>query len=191
MSEQGDWMDRWGSRLRRVPVVMVLCGLLLGLWGLRMPGPSGVVCDRSGEPTAALGDTPRPVYCQVQWPRPWAWRPQGERTFQLHDVAITSELCDRTPRGGVRFCHHITLVGMTLAGAGRQVTLPEFRAPLSGAVLTDQLQGFIAGEGSAHLSWRGDPALPLRFLTVILLLAVAIWGLWEVRWPPIPARDKD
>jgi hypothetical protein len=80
---------------------------------------------------------------------------------------------------------------MTLAGAGRQVTLPEFRAPLSGAVLTDQLQGFIAGEGSAHLSWRGDPALPLRFLTVILLLAVAIWGLWEVRWPPIPARAKD
>ncbi|HSM80317.1 MAG TPA: hypothetical protein VLS96_01465 [Nodosilinea sp.] len=171
-------MDRWAPQLRRVPVVMVVCALLLVLWGLRMPGPSGVRCDRA---------SPHQVYCRATLARPWAWLPQASRPFQLQDVAIASELCDNTPRGGVRFCHRLTLLG-----PHRQLTLPAVRTPLSAAAITEQLQRFIAGEGSPQLSWSSQPlVLPLRTVAIALLLAAAAWGLWDVRWPPAPPLAVD
>ncbi|WP_017301487.1 hypothetical protein [Nodosilinea nodulosa] len=165
-------IDTWASRLRRVPVVLVLGAALLGLWIVSLPGPSSVVCDRAA---------PAQVYCQANRPRPLAWlpRPQG---FVLQEVAIASELCDNTPRGGVRFCHRLTLLG-----PGRQLTLPEVRTPLSATALIDQLHRYMDGEGSARLSWSGDrPRLPGRTLAIALLLLVATWALWDVRWPPVP-----
>jgi hypothetical protein len=166
-------IEKWGPRLRRVPVVVLIAVLLVGLWGLRMPGPRGVVCDRAA---------PDQVYCRATRPRPWAWLPQATRPFRLHDIAITSELCDNTPRGGVRFCHRLTLLG-----PGRQVTLPEVRTPLSGTALSDQLHRFIAGEGSPQLIWSSNPRwLPWRTLAIALLLLIANWALWDIRWPPAP-----
>ncbi len=163
-------MERWEVRLRQVPLVIVLCGLLLALWGWQMPDPVGVRCDRIA---------PRQVTCLATLPCPWAWLPQASHPFQLQDVAITSDLCDKTPRGGVRFCHHLILLG-----AGQQMALPEIRTPLSGSALSDQLQRFMAGEGSPQLAWSRPAApLPLRPLAIVLLLAAATWGLWDLRWP--------
>ncbi|WP_035992731.1 hypothetical protein [Leptolyngbya sp. KIOST-1] len=163
---------RWFASLRRLPLGLVLCVALLGVWALSLPGPSHVVCDR-----AASGQ----VYCQASHPQPWGWlaRPQP---LTLQDIAISSELCDKTPRGGVRFCHRLTLLG-----SNRQIVLPEVRSPLSAAALGDRLHGFMAGEGSPQLSWSGDrSALPWRTPTIALLLTVGTWALWDVRWPPVP-----
>lgn len=154
----------------RVPVVLLLCAGLLGLWGMSLPGPSSVVCNRAA---------PNQVYCQAVPAQPWFPHRPG---FALQDIAITSELCDKTPRGGVRFCHRLTLLG-----AGRQVTLPEVRSPLSAAALSEQLHRFMAGEGSPQLIWSGDrPLVPWRTPAIALLLTVATWALWDVRWPPLP-----
>ncbi len=167
-------MDQWSARLRRVPLALVVGGLLLGLWMVRLPGPSGVVCDRMA---------PSQVVCQATLPRPWAWLPQSSGPLQLQDVTITSDLCDNNPRGGVRFCHRLTLLGQ-----GQALTLPEIRTPLSGAVLTDQIKRFMAGEGASRLSWSGpSQGWPRMTLAIALLLAVATWGLWDLRWPPAPA----
>ncbi|WP_193966842.1 hypothetical protein [Nodosilinea sp. LEGE 07088] len=113
---------------------------------------------------------------------PWAWLPQARRPFALQDVAMSSALCDNTPRGGVRFCHRLTLLG-----PGRQVTLAEVRTPLSATALRDQIQRFIAGEGGPQLIWSSSPLwLPGRTIAIALLLAIATWALWDLRWPPIP-----
>ncbi|WOD39477.1 hypothetical protein [Nodosilinea sp. E11] len=165
-------IENWGPRLRRIPVVVILGALLVGLWGLSAPAPQGVVCDRAA---------PGQVYCQASLPRPWAWWPQSQRAFALEDVALTSELCDNTPRGGVRFCHRLTL-----RGAEHQVTLSEVRTPLSAAALRDQLHRYIAGEGSPQLIWSSSSlGLPWRTLAITLLLAIATWALWDIRWPPL------
>jgi hypothetical protein len=166
-------MERW-EQVRRVPLVLVLCTLLLGIWGLRPPSPQGVMCDRI---------SPGQVICQATLPRPWVWLPPvpfTPRPFALQDIALSSTLCDNSPRGGVRFCHRLTLLG-----TGRPVTLPEVRTPLSAAALSDQLQRFMAGEGAPQLHWSSPaPEVPWRTLAIALLLAVATWALWDVRWPP-------
>ncbi|PSN13378.1 hypothetical protein C7293_16170 [filamentous cyanobacterium CCT1] len=112
--------------------------------------------------------------------RPWAWLPRAQG-FALQEIAIASDLCDNTPRGGVRFCHRLTLLG-----PGRQLTLPEVRTPLSAAALSDQLHRFMAGEGSPQLAWSGDrPLFPWRTPAIALLLMAATWALWDVHWPPL------
>ncbi|MBD1914762.1 MULTISPECIES: hypothetical protein [Cyanophyceae] len=162
-------MGNWRLRLRQIPVVVVLCLLLLGLWGVSQPDPSAVVCDRAA---------PGQAYCRATLPPPWAWLPS--QSFLLDDVAMTSELCDNNPHGGVRFCHRLTLLG-----AEHQITLPEVRTPLSAAALREQLRQFVAGEGSPHLSWSSPGSgVPWRTLVIALLLVAANWALWDVRWPP-------
>lgn len=164
-------VNSWASRLRRVPVVLLLCTALLGLWSLSLPGPSSVLCDRAA---------PGQVYCQAIRSRPWAWLPRAQG-FALQEIAIASELCDNTPRGGVRFCHRLTLLGPR-----QQLTLPEVRTPLSATALSDQLHRFMAGEGSPQLVWSGDrPMLPWRTPAIALLLAAATWALWDVRCLPM------
>ncbi|MBD1876581.1 hypothetical protein H6F75_24135 [Nodosilinea sp. FACHB-131] len=163
-------MGNWGLRLRQIPVVAVLCLVLLGLWGVSRPAPSTVVCDRAA---------PSQVYCRATLPLPWAWLPS--RSFLLDDVAMTSELCDNNPHGGVRFCHRLTLLG-----ADYQITLPEVRTPLAAAALREQLRQFVAGEGSPRLSWSSPGSgVPWRTLVIGSLLVVASWALWDVRWPPV------
>ncbi|MFQ4137262.1 hypothetical protein PGN35_013175 [Nodosilinea sp. PGN35] len=171
-------MDSWRLRLRRVPVVVLIGVALLGLWGVSRPSPKTVVCDRLA---------PNQVYCRATLPPPWAWLPS--QSFLLGDITLTSELCDNTPRGGVRFCHRITL-----RGAAHQVTLPEVRTPLSAAAIREQLRQFVAGEGSPRLSWSSATGrIPWRTLVIALLLGTASWALWDVRWPPLApsplARD--
>lgn len=163
-------MDNWTLRLRQIPVVVVLCLVLGGLGWVIRPDPSAVVCARAA---------PGQVYCRATLPPPWAWLPA--QSFVLDDIVMTSELCDNNPRGGVRFCHRLTLLGK-----GRQVTLPEVRTPLSAAAIREQLRQFMEGEGSPRLSWSSPGRLPWRTLAIALLLLVAAWALWDVRWPPVP-----
>jgi hypothetical protein len=164
-------MDNWTLRLRQIPVVVVLCLALGGLGGMIRPSPSAVVCDRTA---------PGQVYCRATLPPPWAWLPG--QSLLLDDVAMTSELCDNNPRGGVRFCHRLTLLG-----AGHQVTLPEVRTPLSAAAIREQLRQFVAGEGSPRLSWSSPGgSVPWRTVGIAGLLLVATWALWDMRWPPVP-----
>lgn len=171
-------MGNWRLRLRQIPVVVVLCLGLLGLLGVSRPAPSAVVCDGPKGPVSDHRAATGQVYCRATLPPPWAWLPS--QSFLLDDVAITSELCDNNPHGGVRFCHRLTLLG-----ADRQITLPEVRTPLSAAALREQLRQFIAGEGSPRLSWSSPGRVPWRTLAIGLLLGVASWALWDVRWPPV------
>lgn len=163
-------MGNWRLRLRQIPLVVVACLGLLGLWSMSQPAPSAVVCDRAA---------PGQVYCRATLPPPWAWLPS--QSFLLDDVTMTSELCDNNPRGGVRFCHRLTLLG-----ADQQITLPEVRTPLSAAALREQLRQFIGGEGSPRVSWSSPGSgVPWRTLVIGLLLLAANWALWDVRWPPV------
>lgn len=173
-------MDNWTLRLRQIPVVVVLCLALGWLGWVIRPGPSAVVCDGPTGPVSDHRAAPGQVYCRATLPPPWAWLPG--QSFVLDDVAMTSELCDNNPRGGVRFCHRLTLLG-----GGHQVTLPEVRTPLSAAAIREQLRQFMDGEGSPRLSWSSPSGtLPWRTLVIALLLLVATWALWDVRWPPVP-----
>lgn len=171
-------MGNWTLKLRQIPVVVVLCLMLLGLWSVSLPDPSTVVCDGPQGPASDHRAAPSPVYCRATLPPPWAWLPN--QSFLLEDVAITSELCDNNPHGGVRFCHRLTLLG-----PDRQITLPEVRTPLSAAALREQLRQFMAGEGSPRLIWSSPGRVPWRTLSIGLLLLLASWGLWDVRWPPV------
>ncbi|MEA5452624.1 hypothetical protein VB780_28890 [Leptolyngbya sp. CCNP1308] len=173
-------MDNWILRLRQIPVVVVLCLVLGGLGWVIRPGPSAVVCAGPLVPVSDHRTAPGQVYCRATLPPPWAWLPS--QSFLLDDFAMTSELCDNNPRGGVRFCHRLTLIGNA-----RQVTLPEVRTPLSAAAIEEQLRQFMNGEGSPRLSWSSSGGgLPWRTLAIALLLLVATWALWDVRWPPVP-----
>ncbi|NJL45086.1 MAG: hypothetical protein HC922_03700 [Leptolyngbyaceae cyanobacterium SM2_3_12] len=161
--------------LRRLPVVAVLCGLVFLIYGLGLTGRLAVICDRAA---------PNQVQCQVTQPRLFTWLPPSTQLFQLQDVTIASELCDNNPRGGVRYCHRLTLVG-----THEQHTLPEVRTPLSATTLLENLRGFIAGEGSPRMAWSTPTTLPNQARTgaIGLLLLVTTWGLWDLRWPPHPA----
>lgn len=165
--------------LRRVPWVGVLCALMFLVYGLGPTGQPAVICDRAA---------PNQVQCQVSQPRLFSGLPASTHRLQLQDVSITSELCDNNPRGGVRFCHRLTLLG-----DHQQYTLAEVRTPLSAATLLENLRGFMAGEGSSRLAWSAAPTLTSQFRTgaIGLLLLMATWGLWDLRWPPRPASPLE
>ncbi len=159
----------------RVPVIAVICGLVFAIYGLLVPSPYTVACE-----VTAAG-----VVCEASQAqlggRGWV----SHQRFQLVDIRVASELCDNIPRGGVRFCHCLTLVGDR-----GEYPLPNIRSPLSAATLMADLHRFMAGEGSTRLVWSGDRPLGLwvRLGAVGLLLAIAAWGLWDIQWPPLPGE---
>ncbi|MGF1570056.1 MAG: hypothetical protein ACFCVD_18630 [Nodosilinea sp.] len=158
----------------RIPVVAVVGTLLLIAYSLGATATQTVSCQRLA---------PGQVYCQVTQARPLSGVLAPAQPFQLQDMTISSELCDNTPQGGVRFCHRLTLLGDQ-----GSVTLPEVRTPLSAATVIENLRSFIAGEGGTSLVWATpkDVANPLRMFAIGILFTIAAWGFWDVRWPPLP-----
>lgn len=177
--------------LRRIPVVAVLCILMFLGYGV-FPSPGmAVVCTAPPSRLAPMAaeDASNLVSdaaegerttCQVSRSRRFGWLPPQTQTFALADVEIASRLCDNTPRGGVRFCHRLTLLGDHTS-----VTLPEVRTPLTATTLTDSLHSFMLGQGSPQLTWSTPHRLRQGLSTMVLglLLAVAAWGLWPIQWP--------
>jgi hypothetical protein len=166
----------------RLPVVAVLCVLVFGVYGLGPSPVMAVMCDAPAQVSGMVGTGLTDLaHCQVRQGRRFGWLPARTLEFNLIDVAITSRLCDNTPRGGVRFCHRLTLIGNQ-----DEVTLPEIRTPLAADTLTDSLRGFMVGQGSDHLTWTAPDRLIHQLSTVVLalLLTITAWGFWAVQWPP-------
>jgi hypothetical protein len=177
----------------RIPVVAVLCALMFLGYGLGASPEIAVVCEAaqvSDTSSAKAGERIFP-HCQVRQERRLSGLPAVTIGFNLQDTAITSSLCDNTPRGGVRFCHRLTLIGDQAT-----VTLPEIRTPLPATTLTDRLRRFIADQGSSdtsepvtdrRLSWTTPHSLANQLSTVAIgvLLSVTAWGLWDIKWPPL------
>jgi hypothetical protein len=158
----------------RIPVVAVVCALFFTGYGLWVTEQRRVVCDRLA---------PQQVQCQVNHALLFGWLPTATTEFRLQDIAIDSTMCDNTPRGGVRFCHRVTLLGSNRAQA-----LPEIRTPLAAATIQKQFKGFMAGEGPTQLSFKmaGELATYIRTGILGLLLMVVAWGFWDIQWPPVP-----
>lgn len=166
---------------RRIPVVAVLCALVFAFYGAS-PGPGiSVSCQAPQAEDLA-------PHCQVQRSRRLGWLPHQRADFLWTDLTLTSRLCDNDPRGGVRFCHRLTLIGPT-----QQVTLPELRTPLSAAGVTQQLNRFMAGQGRSDLTWSAAPTGLDHFttLSLALLLSLTAWGLSPWPWPLAPALPMD
>lgn len=178
---------------RRIPVVAVLCMATFLGYGISPSPVMAVVCTASPASIADLGSAESlsalardglardSATCQVSRSRRFGWLPSQTQTFALQDVAIASRLCDNNPRGGVRFCHRVTLLGNRAS-----VTLPDVRTPLTAATLMDSLRNFMAGQGSPQLTWSTPHRLRQWLSTMVLglLLAIAAWGLWPIQWPP-------
>ncbi|HIK43706.1 MAG TPA: hypothetical protein IGR64_02345 [Leptolyngbyaceae cyanobacterium M65_K2018_010] len=167
---------------RSVPIVAIGCALIFLAYGLGGGPGLAVVCDGpQGDPVDTIPE--QFPHCRVSQWRRLGGLPALTRDFYLEDVEIVSHLCDNTPRGGVRFCHRLTLLGDP-----GSVTLAEIRTPLTAQSLVDGLQNFIAGEGSDRLAWTTPRPWRGHLTTAIigLLLAITAWGWWEVRWPAEP-----
>jgi hypothetical protein len=130
------------------------------------------------------------VQCQSEQSLIWGLLPVANTQFWLQDVAIDSTICDNIPRGGVRFCHQVTLVGNSdstaVEGYSISQPLPEIRTPLSANAVQDQFLRFIHGDGNKTLTFKATSKLAtyVRAGVLGLLLAIVTWGLWDVQWPP-------
>jgi len=149
-------------------------------YGLGTTGQRLISCSRLA---------PDQVQCQVSHSLLFGWLPLTTTYFSLQDVTIESTICDNTPRGGVRFCHQVTLLGDGLKpdlGIYRTTqALPEMRTPLSTATVQDQFQHFIHDRGQDTLTFEitGNWSTYLRTGGVGMLLAIVAWGFWDVQWP--------
>jgi hypothetical protein len=165
----------------KIPIVAVLCAAWFVMYGFWTTGQQVVTCDRLA---------PGQVQCQVDQSLLFGWIPTTTTQFWLQDVAIESTMCDNTPRGGVRFCHRVTLLGVDskTEWEGRRTLqpLPEIRTPLSSATVQDKFARFINGEGQEKLTFviAGKLSTFLRTGVLGLLLAIAAWGFWDIQWPP-------
>jgi hypothetical protein len=158
----------------RIPFVAICCAAVFALYGLWNTEQQTINCHRiDGR-----------VQCQVHHSLLFERLPIFDSQFELLDVELHSTLCDNTPRGGVRFCHHLTL----LAQDNRRYLLPEFRSPLSATTIRDDFRDFIQGQSELALSL--PPASRsvnyLNIALVGLLLALVAWSFWDIRWPPQP-----
>ena len=166
----------------RIPVVAVFCAAVFIVYGLVSTAQESVTCSRL---------SPGQVQCQVARSLLFGRLPTTTTQFHLRDIAIDSTMCDNTPRGGVRFCHRVTLLG-NQPGANEQSRpmaqpLPEMRTPLSATTVRDQFLRFINGEGEKHLTFTLTEQLATHIRTGVLglLLAIAAWGFWDIQWPPV------
>ena len=164
----------------RIPVVAVICGAIFLVYGFKATTQDLVTCRRLA---------PNQVQCQVERSL-LGGLPMTTIQFLLQDLTIDSTMCDNTPRGGVRFCHRVTLLGEALKdGAGSRVIsqlLPEMRTPLSAKTVNDQLLRFMQGDGPQELIFQttGLLATYLQMGILGLLLAIVAGGFWDVQWPP-------
>lgn len=167
----------------RVPVVAVACALVFAIYGFWVTGQRLIVCDRLA---------PQQVQCQVTQSLIFGWLPVSTSQFWLQEVAIESTLCDNTPRGGVRFCHQLTLLGEGFKPGSNSnpiaQPLPAMRTPLTTATVRDKFVRFLAGEGNQQLTFTvaGQTTTYLRTVLLGGLLAVVAWGFWDIQWPPVP-----
>lgn len=158
----------------------VLCAVLFTAYGLFATGQRSITCERLA---------PGQVQCQADRSLLFGWLPTTTTQFWLQDIAIDSTMCDNTPRGGVRFCHRVTLLGnqFKIDGRGKFISqpLPEMRTPLSVATIRDKFLRFINGEGEKHLTFRVSGQLSSYIKTGVIgvLLAIAAWGFWDIQWP--------
>lgn len=172
--------------MRQIPVVALLCVLVFSLYGV---SPGEAISVRCRLPhSSTLSSAP---HCQVEQGRKLGWLPKRATEFDWLDMTLTSHLCDKTPRGGVRFCHQLTLVGER-----RRITLPEWRSPLTAEVIDRELNQFVTGKSQTTLAWSTPPS-PLetcQTLALAVLLSMTAWGWGAWRWPrakPLPLDGLD
>jgi hypothetical protein len=164
---------------QRLPVVALVCLLIFALYAAS-PGEAINVHCYAPQATVA--------HCQVNQGRRLGWLPQRATEFDWLDFTLDSRLCDNTPRGGVRFCHRLTLMS-----ANRHLTLPELRTPLSADNIVQSLTRFQSGQGPTDLTWSApQPWLEtLQTFTLALLLTITAWGFGFWRWLPKPLALGD
>lgn len=166
----------------RIPVVALFCGVLFAVYGLVATGQHIITCDRL---------SPGQVQCQVVRSFGFGRFPPTTTQFWLQEVTIDSDLCDKTPRGGVRFCHRVTLWGRSLNSEPGNSTiaqpLPPMQTPLSTATVREKFLRFINGEGEEQLRFTktGQRFAYIKTTVLGLLLAIVAWGFWDIQWPPV------
>lgn len=160
-------LPRWLS----IPIVGVACLLVFLAYVLLTTGYQSLTCERFA---------PGSVQCEAIDTYLFGFIAQPQQQFQLQTVEVTSELSDRTPRGGVRFRHTLTLKGDT----GEFASDP-FQSPLSGAAIKQQVQSFMAGEGPLLLTFQHSTSVATLFRSgaLALLLSIVAWSFWDIRWP--------
>lgn len=158
-----------------LPIVAIACLGCFILYVLLTTGYQSLTCERLA---------PGSVQCEASHTYLFGAFNRTDARFSLEDVTVASELSDRTPRGGVRFRH-----ALTLEGRDSQFAPDAFQSPLSGAAIKAQILAFIGGEGPLVMTFERSaqgPALA-RCGLMALLLSVVAWGFWHIRWPRSPA----
>ncbi|MBE9078863.1 hypothetical protein IQ241_16450 [Romeria aff. gracilis LEGE 07310] len=157
-----------------LPIIAIACVALFLGYVLFTTGYKSLTCERL---------IPGSVQCESTDSYLFGLVTRGRQSFDLKDVQVESELRDRTPRGGVRFSHTITLWG-----EGRSFSSDPFRSPLSRAAIREQLQSFIEGKGPLILNFQHSPQVfaLIRSGLLAILLGIVAWSFWDIRWPPNP-----
>lgn len=157
-----------------LPIIAVVCIVLFLGYMLLTTGYKSLTCERVA---------PGSIQCESTDSYLFGLVTRAHQSFDLEDVQVESELRDRTPRGGVRFDHTVTLWGK-----GHSFASDPFRSPLSRAAIREQLQSFIEGKGPLVLNFQHSPQVfaLIRSGLLAILFSIVTWSFWDIRWPPMP-----
>lgn len=165
-------MSRAVARPLRLPMVAWICAGVFLLYLLLATGQQVIQCDRTPTGDRQCQSRQSLLLGQITW---------FSQRFELKGIDLESDLCDNTPRGGVRFCHHLTLVA-----EDRSYPLPMFRSPLSSATIRESFDRLQAGDYPQGLTFQATrrSLVAWRIDLMALLLMIVAWGFWDWGLPP-------